>query len=335
MKMKQAVMGIFCGCMFASGVLTAQAVNTPEPATAWNGVFYAEDRFVFTFTNTQMAETNQLGCIIKNADDIQLPVILYQGSTYFPLRTAGELTGKNVDWDAETKTASLSGTAEKVYHTEAKESMIPKDMKLSVIQDKEIKISIDGKETPLKDASGNVIYPIIYADTTYVPLRSVSELTGLEVKWTKNDIDEECIFMRTPLTDAQKTEADTYIKTQAERLQAISDAATALQDEDTLTEEVRTETFTNILAQLDKMEQESLPTAPLFTKTNAVLQDALQQLQSTIQQLQTAPLEEIQTAMIRGTWQGKEIDISIPLIQMQKVLEQTSDIKGTLAAWML
>ena len=335
MKMKKAVMGIFCGCMLASGMLTAQAANTPEPASVWNGAFYAEDRFVFTFTNTQMAETNQLGCIIKNADDIQLPIILYQGSTYFPLRTAGEMTGKTVSWDAETKTASLSGTAEKVYHTQAKESMIPKDLNLSVIQDKEIKISIDGKETPLKDASGNVIYPIIYADTTYVPLRSVSELTGLEVKWTKNVLDEDYIFMRTPLTDAQKTEADTYIKTQAERLQAISDAATALQDKDTLTEEVRTETFTNILAQLDKMEQEPLPTAPLFTKAETVLADNLQEMRSTAQQLQTAPLEEIETAMIRGTWQSKEIDISIPLIQMQKVLEQTSDIQGTLAAWML
>lgn len=335
MKMKKAVIGLFCGCMMASGIFTAQAANAPQPATVWNGIFYAEDWSVFTYAMTQIPTTNQLSCIMKNADDIQLPVILYEGNTYFPLRTAGELTGKTVSWDAAAKTASLSGTAEKVYHTEAKESAIPKDGKLSVIQDTEIKVSIDGKETVLKDASGNIVYPIIYADTTYVPLRSVSELTGLEVKWTKNDIDEECIFIRTPLTDAQKTEAETYIKTQAERLQTISDDAAALQDKDAITEELRTETFTKITEQLDKMEAEPLPTLPLFSKTNAVLRDALQELRSTIQQLQTAPLETIPNAMVQSTWQGREIDISIPLIRMQQVLEQTMDIKGILAHWMI
>ena len=35
--------------------------------------------------------------------------LLYQGSTYLPIRAIGELMGKRVDWDGKTNTVTLSG----------------------------------------------------------------------------------------------------------------------------------------------------------------------------------------------------------------------------------
>lgn len=43
--------------------------------------------------------------------------ILYQGTTYLPIRVAAEILGKDVDWDAKTRTANIRGvdTNEGVY----------------------------------------------------------------------------------------------------------------------------------------------------------------------------------------------------------------------------
>lgn len=44
-----------------------------------------------------------------NANGQQVHPILYSGTTYLPVRAIGELMGKNVDWNEETKTVTLGG----------------------------------------------------------------------------------------------------------------------------------------------------------------------------------------------------------------------------------
>lgn len=46
-----------------------------------------------------------------------------------------------------------------------------------------IDIVVDGEVKELKDAQGNRVYPISYNGTTYVPVRGVSTLLGVDVEW--------------------------------------------------------------------------------------------------------------------------------------------------------
>ena len=49
--------------------------------------------------------------------------------------------------------------------------------------DSGITITLDGEVQTLKDGSGTRIYPISYNGSTYLPVRAVAGLAGLEVNW--------------------------------------------------------------------------------------------------------------------------------------------------------
>ena len=73
---------------------------------------------------------------------------------------------------------------------------------IQALQNTEIKVSLNGQVQSFKDeTTGEVQYPITYHDRTYLPLRNVSSLSGLEVDYDAstntailtNDIIKEVI----------------------------------------------------------------------------------------------------------------------------------------------
>ena len=48
----------------------------------------------------------------KRADGSAAFALVYEDSTYLPLRAIGEALGKNVNWDEDTKTITLEGKRE-------------------------------------------------------------------------------------------------------------------------------------------------------------------------------------------------------------------------------
>lgn len=49
--------------------------------------------------------------------------------------------------------------------------------------DSTISVKLNGQTQVLKDANGTTIFPITYQGTTYLPIRAVSGLAGLDVDW--------------------------------------------------------------------------------------------------------------------------------------------------------
>ncbi len=63
-------------------------------------------------------------------------------------------------------------------------------------------IVIDGVTRTFKDVNGNVVYPMLYNGTTYLPVRAIGELMGKTVYWYENDKRIELKDEGTTVTDA-------------------------------------------------------------------------------------------------------------------------------------
>ncbi|ANY70944.1 hypothetical protein BBD42_23550 [Paenibacillus sp. BIHB 4019] len=80
-----------------------------------------------------------------------------------------------------------------------------------------IKFILNGESWNPKDSNGAAVKPISYAGTTYVPLRSVAEATGAEIKW---DNDTQSISISTGDQEATRQPFNTsnvsHVKTYTE-----------------------------------------------------------------------------------------------------------------------
>ena len=151
----------------------------------------------------------------------QTDYLSYNGTTYIPIRTAGEWMGKNVAWDEASKTITLSGTSEKVYHNqteyEADDQTLEKlrNEGMTVKLRDDIKVVVDGKTQDFKNSKGEAVYPINYNNMNYLPVRNIGELLGMTVTYQPKIKGEQsaAIFMRTKMDDSQIKECENYIST--------------------------------------------------------------------------------------------------------------------------
>ena len=202
---KKLALTISTCALLATGM---SAFAAPQDATAkiFNGPVYVEGQEVYCW-NPQGKQTDYL---------------IYNGSTYIPIRTAGEWIGKTVSWDETSKSILLSGTAEKVYHEQTDRELAFEDWEklknngMTVKLRDDIKVVVDGKEQTFKNAKGEAVYPINYNNMNYLPVRSIGELAGMTVKYNPSNKQagtRESVYLRTALSDAQLAAGKSYIET--------------------------------------------------------------------------------------------------------------------------
>ncbi len=137
-----------------------------------------------------------------NASSQQVHPILYNGTTYLPVRAIGELMGKNVDWNQDTKTVTLSGT-----RTAPASSGTPdtgasaKDVSVELRDD--FTVVVDSTKRTFTDAKGQPVYPMLSAGSTYLPIRAIGELMGKDVSW-------DSATQTVTLSGSLVTDADTF-----------------------------------------------------------------------------------------------------------------------------
>ncbi|MCD8181005.1 MAG: PepSY domain-containing protein [Firmicutes bacterium] len=140
-----------------------------------------------------------------NADGDEVFPIVYNGTTYLPLRAIGELMDKNVNWDQSTLTITLSGTRNDSTVTGEKNDNAEKE-EISAEVRYDFTIVVDGAVQSFKDANGSAVYPILYEGSTYLPIRAIGTLMGKSVSW---DADTQTVYIGTD-SETIVTDADSF-----------------------------------------------------------------------------------------------------------------------------
>ncbi len=117
--------------------------------------------------------------------------IVYNGTTYIPLRKVSEATGLNVDYNSDTRVINLTSGAEISVSTKDKRS----DSKTSNASFMINSVDVYVKGTKI-DADN-----ILYNGTTYLPLRSVGEALGNTVLYEETT---KTVFLASSDEQAQK-----------------------------------------------------------------------------------------------------------------------------------
>ena len=189
------------------------------------------------YGDSVIVEGHEVVCV--NEGGAKVPYLRYNGTTYIPVRTAGEWMGKQVAWDGASQTVTLSGTADQIFRDEedyySAPSEIPKaGFAVHAAIRPDLTIVVDAQKKNFQNVQGEPVYPLSYNDVTYLPLRNIGEMINMEVAWWKHaELDEECIYIRTPMTTAQKNACESYLNTLLTQNQKLNQAATGLRTADT------------------------------------------------------------------------------------------------------
>lgn len=235
--------------MLFSSFSTALAIQTTANIN--------EDQYIYV-------EGQPIVCL--NEQGKRVPILSYNNSTYIPVRTAGEWMGKTVSWDPDTSTITLSGSGEEIYYNGYDEIDTPSantntSDTVSITTHPDIKIIVDGATKSFINQQGKAVYPIVYGGVTYLPLRNMGELIGKEVTWISPISGISIIYMRTPVTEEQCTEVNSYIQQQITMMNQAGVPLMGLLNPQQVTSDQVNTWITTAKAQLTEMKNVSQPNA--------------------------------------------------------------------------
>lgn len=147
------------------------------------------------FTGTQSATLNYSGITITldgspiipcDANGNYVEPFAIDGTTYLPVRAIGNAMGLSVSWDSTSDTVVLTSGGEKASASAGTQNVSGTRNTIAMLDYNDIKISVDGQNVIPVNASGQPVEPFAINGTTYLPVRGIASVLGLNVNWDGN-----------------------------------------------------------------------------------------------------------------------------------------------------
>lgn len=207
--------GLTIGFILSSGVL----VQAAEPAASNIHVDITQNDII----------VDGISVVFFNEQGEKCEPMLYQGTFYLPLRTAGEWMGAEVRWDQATMTAFLQTGGEPILRDNTDptgQTPLTDPADIAEYRDRlengvtarlspDITVVVDGVEQSFTNVNGSPVYPLAFEGSVYLPVRSIGELCGKEVLWhaypdrSKPILDR--VYIYDTLTEEQIVAGQAYL----------------------------------------------------------------------------------------------------------------------------
>ncbi len=143
-------------------------------------------------------ELNGVRQVFKNVHGQTVYPIIYNGSTYLPVRAVSALMNEPVEWDSGSKTVYIGKTLSYPIKSDApipssaaapaseSDLYLLAGMQASLVtaySKPDVLVMYDFVIQSFKDAKGKTVYPLIYNGSTYLPIRAVSVLMNKTITW--------------------------------------------------------------------------------------------------------------------------------------------------------
>lgn len=214
--MKKLVAFLITASLLAGNASAVFAAGVPDLA--------ASQKKIMVYVKPDVSvKVNDVTQSFRDAQGRIVYPLIYNGSTYLPVRASSALMKEPIEWDQGSKTVFIGKTlsdpskASGKVSTEAaigvsdsETAAPPRPTLESAYLKPDILVMYDFEIQTFKDVNGDTVYPIIYNGSTYLPVRAISKLMEAPIEW---DGTLKTIFI--DISEPEVTEEDGQTSTSA------------------------------------------------------------------------------------------------------------------------
>lgn len=182
---KRILSCILAGTMLVcTGTLNTKAEALDENTTAITESIYPtstlveENISVYKGVNIYVDDHSY---IPKDVNGNEVAPFIYNGTTYLPARAIANVYGADIKWDNDSKSVFIGEKKGITDYGQTRENT--KLYQEDITAYKGVNIYVKNKLYVPTDANGNKVDVYIYNGTTYLPVRAIANVYGVDIAW--------------------------------------------------------------------------------------------------------------------------------------------------------